>query len=122
MHWQGKESNSPNDVVLRSDDTAFFTDPTLRLDARVRARAGAGAGCPRRLSRVTRWHAAARGARLRSAERFVPLTRRKDLDVNDTTRAHVRAFDVGPDGSSSGSRIFANHIGTGTTTKAWSTA
>ena len=27
-HWQGKELNSPNDVVLRSDGTGFFTDPT----------------------------------------------------------------------------------------------
>ena len=27
-HWQGKELNSPNDVVVRSDDTVFFTDPT----------------------------------------------------------------------------------------------
>ena len=31
------------------------------------------------------------------------------LYVNDTTRAHIRAFDVAPDGSLSGSRIFAEH-------------
>ncbi len=27
-HWQGKELNSPNDVVLQSDATIYFTDPT----------------------------------------------------------------------------------------------
>ena len=27
-HWQGKALNSPNDVVVRSDGTIFFTDPT----------------------------------------------------------------------------------------------
>ena len=26
-HWQGKELNSPNDVVLRSDKTIYFSDP-----------------------------------------------------------------------------------------------
>jgi gluconolactonase len=27
-HYQGKELNSPNDVVVRSDGKVFFTDPT----------------------------------------------------------------------------------------------
>ena len=27
-HWQGKELNSPNDIVVRSDGRVFFTDPT----------------------------------------------------------------------------------------------
>lgn len=27
-HWQGKELNSPNDVVVRSDGTVYLTDPT----------------------------------------------------------------------------------------------
>ncbi|MEU8040433.1 SMP-30/gluconolactonase/LRE family protein [Streptosporangium sp. NPDC049078] len=26
-HWQGKRLNSPNDVVVRSDDSVWFTDP-----------------------------------------------------------------------------------------------
>src|SRR5687767_9516859 len=26
--WQGKELNSPNDVVVRSDGSVYFTDPT----------------------------------------------------------------------------------------------
>ena len=35
------------------------------------------------------------------------------MSVNDTTRAHIRAFDVAPDGSLSGSRVVAGHVGTG---------
>src|SRR5215467_10923535 len=27
-HWQSKELNSPNDVVVRSDGSVYFTDPT----------------------------------------------------------------------------------------------
>ncbi len=27
-HWQGKELNSPNDVVVRSDNTVYFSDPS----------------------------------------------------------------------------------------------
>lgn len=27
-HWDGKRLNSPNDVVVRSDDSIWFTDPT----------------------------------------------------------------------------------------------
>jgi gluconolactonase len=26
-HWQGKELNSPNDIVVRNDGTIYFTDP-----------------------------------------------------------------------------------------------
>ena len=33
--------------------------------------------------------------------------------MNDTTRAHIRAFDVAADGSLGGGRIFAAGIGTG---------
>ena len=36
-HWQGKELNSPNDVVVRSDGTCYFTDPTYGRMPGVRA-------------------------------------------------------------------------------------
>ena len=44
------------------------------------------------------------------------------LYVNDTTRAHIRAFDVAGDGSLRRRRIFAEGVGSGTTTKASWTA
>jgi gluconolactonase len=30
--WQGKRFNSPNDVVVKSDDTIWFTDPAYGID------------------------------------------------------------------------------------------
>ena len=43
-HWQGKELNSPNDVVVRSDNTAVFQRSLLRTHAGIRPGTQAGAG------------------------------------------------------------------------------
>lgn len=32
-HWQGKRLNSPNDVVVASDGSIWFTDPTYGIDS-----------------------------------------------------------------------------------------
>ena len=32
-HYQGKKFNSPNDVVVKSDDSIWFTDPTYGIDS-----------------------------------------------------------------------------------------
>lgn len=32
-HWRGKELNSPNDIVVRSDGRIYFTDPTYGREA-----------------------------------------------------------------------------------------
>ena len=54
-HYDGKELNSPNDIVVKSDGSIYFTDPGVRTDGVLRSRAGAGArrsgcvsNCPRR--------------------------------------------------------------------------
>ena len=31
-HWKGKRLNSPNDVVVKSDDSIWFSDPTYGID------------------------------------------------------------------------------------------
>ena len=31
--WQGKRLNSPNDVVVKSDDSIWFTDPAYGIDS-----------------------------------------------------------------------------------------
>jgi gluconolactonase len=111
-HWEGQELNSPNDVVLRSDRTIYFTDPTYgRTPVFGRAR-------PQqldfqgiyRVARDGRLHCEARdflqpnGLCLSPDERL--------LYVNDSERAHIRVFDVAADGSLSGSRIFFEPVGT----------
>lgn len=112
-HWQGKELNSPNDVVVRSDGTVYFTDPTYgrmpvfglerkqELDFQGVFRVGRDGT----LSREADDFSQPNGLCLSPDERV--------LYVNDTTRAHVRAFDLAADGSLSNNRVFAGHIGTG---------
>jgi gluconolactonase len=112
-HWQGKALNSPNDVVLRSDGTIFFTDPTYgRMPV-------FGLERNQELDFQGVYRVAHDGTLHCEANDFSQpnglclAPDEKILYVNDTTRAHVRSFDVGADGSLSGSRIFAEHIGTG---------
>jgi gluconolactonase len=112
-HWQGKELNSPNDVVVRSDDTVYFTDPTYgRMPV-------FGVERTQELSFQGVYRVSRDGTLHREADDFDQpngLCLSPDetiLYVNDTSRAHIRAFDVAPDGSLGRSRIFAERIGTG---------
>ncbi len=112
-HWQGKELNSPNDVVVRSDGTIYFTDPTYGRKPVF------GLERKQDLDFQGVYRVARDGALHREADDFVQpngLCLSPDetiLYVNDTERAHIRAFDVAADGSLSGSRIFAEKIGSG---------
>ena len=112
-HYDGKELNSPNDVVVKSDGAIYFTDPTYgrmpgfgierEQDIAYQGvyRIAPGGGEPQLL-----------------ADDFVQpnglcfTADEKLLYVNDTDRAHIRVFDVGADGSLSGSRVLADGIGT----------
>ena len=112
-HWQGKRLNSPNDVVVRSDGTVYFTDPTYgRMPV-------FGLERKQELEFQGIYRLAGDGRLYCEANDFDQpngLCLSPDetiLYVNDTTRAHIRAFDVAADGSLSGSRIFARQIGTG---------
>lgn len=112
-HWQGKALNSPNDVVVRSDGSVYFTDPTYgRMPV-------FGLERPQELDRQGVYRVAKDGALVREADDFDQpngLCLSPDervLYVNDTTRAHIRAFDVAPDGALGGSRVFAAQIGSG---------
>lgn len=112
-HWQGKQLNSPNDVVVRSDGSIYFTDPTYgRMPV-------FGLERKQELDFQGVFRVSPDGALHREADDFDQpngLCLSPDerlLYVNDTTRAHIRAFDIASDGSLRGSRIFAGHIGTG---------
>jgi len=112
-HYDGRELNSPNDVVVRSDGTIFFTDPTYgRAEFYGRPRAceldfrGVYAVVPGQAPRLL-------------ADDFgqpnglcFPDDESR-LFVNDTERQHVRVFDVARDGALSGSRIWASTTGDG---------
>ncbi|MGE0116854.1 MAG: SMP-30/gluconolactonase/LRE family protein [Dongiaceae bacterium] len=112
-HWQGKELNSPNDVVLRSDKMVYFTDP---IYGRVPV-----FGVERsqeldfqgifRLSQDGKLHLESDDFEAPNGLCFSPDE--KLLYVNDSARAHIRAFPVGNDGTLGKSRLFARRIGNG---------
>jgi gluconolactonase len=112
-HWEGKELNSPNDVVVRSDGTIYFTDPTYGRKPVF------GLERKQELDYQGVYRIAPDGTLHRDADDFDQPNGlcfspdEKTLYVDDTTRAHIRAFDVAADGALSHSRVFAEHIGTG---------
>jgi gluconolactonase len=113
-HYQGKELNSPNDIVVHSSGAIYFTDPTYGrwpgfgvereqdLDFQGVYRLAPEGGDPQLLADD---FGQPNGLCFSPDESL--------LYVNDTERAHIRVFDVGSDGSISGSRVFAEAIGDG---------
>jgi gluconolactonase len=112
-HWQGKELNSPNDVVVRSDNTVYFSDPTYgRMPV-------FGLERKQDLSFQGLYRVSPDGALHLEADDFGQPNGvcfspdEKLLYANDTPRAHIRVFDVAGDGSLHNSHIFAKNIGDG---------
>ena len=113
-HYDGRELNSPNDVIVKSDGSIYFTDPTYgrmpgfglereqELDFQGVYRLPAGGG---ELELVVDDFAQPNGLCLTADESL--------LYINDTDRAHIRVFEVGSDGSLSGGDVLADGIGTG---------
>ncbi len=112
-HYNGKELNSPNDVVVKSDGSVYFSDPWYgRMPV-------FGLERERELGFQAIFRIAPDGALHCEVDDFDQpngLCFSPDesiLYVNDTTRAHIRVFDVGADGSLSNGRMFAENIGDG---------
>jgi gluconolactonase len=113
-HWGDKELNSPNDVIVASDGSIIFTDPTYgrmpgfglereqELDFQGVYRLPAGGGD---LELLVDDFAQPNGLCFSPDESL--------LYINDTTRAHIRIFEVGPNQSLSNGRVFAESIGDG---------
>jgi gluconolactonase len=98
-HFEGKQLNSPNDVVVKSDGAIYFTDPTSGRSA--------GYGIPREpelaFSGVYRLDPTTNDLTLLVDDFAKPngLCFSADeslLYVNDTERQHIRVFDVTEDG------------------------
>jgi gluconolactonase len=112
-HWGGRELNSPNDVIVASDGSIIFTDPTygrmpvfglerlqdLEYQGVYRIPPGGG------LELLVDDFAQPNGLCFTPDE--------SQLYINDTVHAHIRVFDVGPGHALSNGRVFAESIGTG---------
>jgi gluconolactonase len=101
--YQGKRLNSPNDVVVRSDGSIYFTDPPYGVEEDQRELDFQGV-----------YRIAPEGVLTLLVDDFVKPNGlafspdEKVLYVGDTDRKHVRAFDVQPDGTLANGRIFAD--------------
>lgn len=112
-HYEGRELNSPNDVVCRSDGSIYFTDPPSgRTLPHGRPRA-----TPRELDFQGIFLVRPDGElRLLADDFVVPngLCFSPDeslLYVNDSLRLQIRVFDVLADGSLANGRLFFQQPG-----------
>lgn len=113
-HYQGKRLNSPNDVVVKSDGSIYFTDPPYGLTSAY------GVEAEKELDFQGVYRLSPGGETLTllvdDFERPNGLCFSPDesiLYINDTERLHVRAFDVESDGKISNGRIFGEEEGEG---------
>ena len=109
-HYQGKKLNTPNDIVVKSDGSIYFTDPSNGIR-------NTGMECYDiqkyiDYEAVFRLDLADGSLTLLLDDMINPngLCFSPDeslLYINDTPRRHIRVFDVEPDGSISNGRLFA---------------
>ncbi|WP_219517886.1 SMP-30/gluconolactonase/LRE family protein [Nonomuraea ceibae] len=111
--WRGKRLNSPNDAVVRSDGSVWFTDPPYgilgdyeghraepEIDGCHVYRIDPAGG---EVSMVAGDFARPNGLAFSPDERL--------LYVADTERRHVRVFEVTRDGTLTGGKVFAEQQG-----------
>jgi gluconolactonase len=102
--FEGKNLNSPNDVVVKSDGSIWFTDPDYGLSGRTKEQPG---------NYVYRFDPKSKTAAavIKDFDKPNGLAFSPDetkLYVADSGKPrHIRVFDVGKDGSVSNGRVFA---------------
>jgi gluconolactonase len=113
-HYQGKELNSPNDIVVKRDGGVYFTDPNSGREPYF--------GVPREqelpFQGVYRLDPKDKTLTLLVDDFSKPNGLCFSLDesrlfVNDTDRNHIRMFDVQPDGRLTNGGVWAETIGEG---------
>ncbi|MFV0473095.1 MAG: SMP-30/gluconolactonase/LRE family protein [Pikeienuella sp.] len=115
-HYRGRRLNSPNDVVVKSDGSIWFTDPTYGIDGDYegdRAESEIGASHLYRIDPATGEVTAAATDFVRpNGLAFSPdegLLYVSDTGVSHVENGprHIRVFRVGEDGRLSGGETFA---------------
>lgn len=102
--FEGKRLNSPNDVVVRSDGSIFFTAPPYGLPNQREGKELPFNGVYR-IDPAGRLHLLVDDFERPNGLAFSPDER--TLYVDDSARQHIRAFDVAPDGTLSRGRVWA---------------
>ena len=114
--YQGNRLNSPNDVVVKSDGSVWFTDPTYGIDSEYegdRADSEIGASNVYRIdpqsgevSAVATDFVKPNGLAFSPDESLLYIADTGATHVENGPR-HIRVFDVAADGSLSGGAVFA---------------
>ena len=114
--WQGKRLNSPNDVVVKSDDSIWFTDPAYGIDSDYegwKAESEIGACHVYRVDPVSGScdivaddFVRPNGIAFSPDERHLYVADTGGSHVPDGPR-HIRRFEVQADGSLTGGEVFA---------------
>ncbi|MBV8987877.1 MAG: SMP-30/gluconolactonase/LRE family protein [Solirubrobacterales bacterium] len=113
-HYEGKELNSPNDVVVKRDGSIYFTDPTYgRMP-------GFGVEREQELSIQGVYRIAPDGGEpqlliddFQQPNGLCFSPDESKLYINDTGRAHIREFQVAGDGTIDRGRALAEGLGSG---------
>lgn len=111
-HYEGKRLNSPNDVIVKSDGSIYFSDPPYGLTADY------GVEGEQDLDFQGVYRLSPDGQTLTllvdDFDRPNGLCFSPDesiIYINDTERMHIRVFDVQSDGTIANGRIFAEEEG-----------
>ena len=113
-HYDGKELNSPNDIVVRKDGTIWFTDPTygrLGHTGVVRDPELDFRGVYRIDPATLELSCVASDFEMPNGLAFTPD--HEAIYIADTPRMHVRKFAIDADGALSGGEVFAESTGDG---------
>jgi gluconolactonase len=101
--YRGKRLNSPNDVVVRSDGLIYFTDPPYGIEPEEKEQPWHGVYL---ITTTGELKLLADDFERPNGLAFSPDE--SILYVDDSFHRHVRAFDVGADGTISNSRVIAD--------------
>jgi len=100
--YKGKRLNSPNDLVVKSDGSIYFTDPPYGIKSEQEELGFYGVyriAPDGTLTLLVRDFVRPNGIAFSPDE--------KKLYVDDSEKGHIRVFDVKPDGTVENGRIFA---------------
>ena len=101
-HYQGKRLNSPNDLVVKSDGSIYFTDPPYGIKPEQEELGFYGVyrlATDGKLTLLVDDFIRPNGIALSPDE--------TKLYVNDSEKGHIRVFDVKPDGTLENGQLFA---------------
>ena len=110
-HYQGKELNSPNDIVVKSDGSIYFTDPNPGRMERV------GIPRPQELSFQGVYRIDPQGELTLLVDDFSKpnglcfSNDENHLFVNDTDHQHIRCFEVKDNGTLGSGSLWADLYG-----------